>query len=381
MYKGFKVIDGDGHMYEPVDMWDRYVEPEFHADRPIIDRVWERALLTYKASEHIPGDQFAGALRAKTLTQDIPVRFTHGYNNWWSVESRIEDMDRVGWDLQVCLATNAQVAMTVSFTNAPLGAALSRAYNNWAYEFCATNPDRLKFVAIVPGGNIDEFVKESRRAVGELGAVSLQMPKPVNGTWWHQPEYDPLWEAAEELDFPLSLHGGGPGGPQSSDRYSQLDGAFRALSQAIGFPFENMISIGHFMYGGILDRFPKMRISILEGNAGWVPFWLNRLEKCCEGRQSVFFDETPLKATPQEYFARQCYVAADADEPSIGFVINYVGDDNIIFNTDYPHPDAPAPEEPVPNMLEQPISEESKRKILWDNSVGLYGSRLLSGRN
>ena len=84
---------------------------------------------------------------------------------------------------------------------------------------------------------------------------------------------------------------------------------------------------------------------------------------------------------PQEYFARQCYVAADADEPSIGFVINYVGDDNIIFNTDYPHPDAPAPEEPVPNMLEQPISDESKRKILWDNSVGLYGPRLLAGRN
>ena len=105
-----------------------------------------------------------------------------------------------------------------------------------------------------------------------------------------------------------------------------------------------------------------MRISILEGNAGWVPFWLNRLEKCCEGRQSVFFDEKQLQATPQEYFARQCYVAADADEPSIGFVINYVGDDNIIFNTDYPHPDAPAPEEPVPNMLEQPISEESKRE-------------------
>jgi len=139
-----------------------------------------------------------------------------------------------------------------------------------------------------------------------------------------------------------------------------------------------MISIGHFMYSGILDRFPKMRISILEGNAGWVPFWLNRLEKCCEGRQAVFFDEKPLQATPQEYFQRQCFVAADADEPSIDFVINYIGDANIIFNTDYPHPDAPAPEEPVPNMLKQPISDQSKKRILWDNSVSLYGPRLLT---
>jgi predicted TIM-barrel fold metal-dependent hydrolase len=378
MYSGFKVIDGDGHMYEPADLWDKYVEKEFYDKRPIIDKVIERSLLTYKTTDSSQGDQFAGALRAKTLTQDIPIRFTNGYNKWWSVESRIEDMDRVGWDLQVCLPTNGQIAMTVSFTDAQLGAALARAYNNWAYDFCANHPDRLKFVSIVPGGSIEEFVREARRSVQELGAVSLQMPQPVPGTWWHQAEYDPLWEAASDLDFPLSLHGGGPGAPHSAERYNKLDGAFRALTQAIGFPFENMISIGHFMYSGILDRFPKMRISILEGNAGWVPFWLNRLEKCCEGRQAVFLDEKPLQATPQEYFQRQCFVAADADEPSIDFVINYIGDENIIFNTDYPHPDAPAPEEPVPNMLKQPISDQSKKRILWDNSVSLYGPRLLT---
>ena len=75
MYKGYKVIDGDGHMYEPVDMWDKYVEKEYYDQRPIIDQVHERALLTYKTTDLIPGNQFAGALRAKTLTQDIPTRF------------------------------------------------------------------------------------------------------------------------------------------------------------------------------------------------------------------------------------------------------------------------------------------------------------------
>ena len=133
------------------------------------------------------------------------------------------------------------------------------------------------------------------------------------------------------------------------------------------------------MYSGILDRFPDLKLLILEANSGWVPFWLNRLEKYCEGRQSVFFDEHPLNLAPQEYFLRQCAVAADADEPSIKYVVDYIGDDNIVFNTDYPHPDAPATNEPLANMMEQPLSEESKRKILWDNSVKIYGERLISG--
>ncbi|MCZ6866086.1 MAG: amidohydrolase family protein, partial [Chloroflexi bacterium] len=132
-------------------------------------------------------------------------------------------------------------------------------------------------------------------------------------------------------------------------------------------------------YSGILDRFPNLRLLILEANSGWVPFWLNRLEKYCEGRQSVFFDDHPLKHSPQEYFLRQCAVAADADEPSIKYVVDYIGDDNIVFNTDYPHPDAPATSEPLANMMEQPLSDESKRKILWDNSVKIYGERLIAG--
>ena len=110
-----------------------------------------------------------------------------------------------------------------------------------------------------------------------------------------------------------------------------------------------------------------------------MPFWLNRLEKYSQDRQSVFFDEDPPKLTPQEYFKRQCAVAADADEPSIKYVVDYIGDENIVFNTDYPHPDAPATSEPLKNMMVQPISDESRSKILWDNSVKIYGKRLVEG--
>ena len=131
-----------------------------------------------------------------------------------------------------------------------------------------------------------------------------------------------------------------------------------------------MINLGHFMFSGLMDRFPGLRLLILESTSGWVPFWLNRLEKYCEGRQSVMFDQQPLKLTPREYFKRSCAIAADADEPTIKYTVDYLGDDsNIVFNTDYPHPDAPATPEPLENMMKQPITEETKKHILWDNSV------------
>jgi predicted TIM-barrel fold metal-dependent hydrolase len=215
--------------------------------------------------------------------------------------------------------------------------------------------------------------------VEKLGAVSVTLESAAPGKMWHQPDYDGLWETAVELDVPLSIHGNQSksGEPAAFERYSTMGGAFIALHHAINFPIENMISLGHLMVSRVLDRFPTVRLSILEGNCGWLPFWLDRLEKCVEGRQAVTFDDKPLRAGPREYFQRQCFIACDADEPSIEFCISYIGDDNIVFNTDYPHADAPDPWEPVPQMANQPISQESKRKIFWDNSVRLYGSRLL----
>ena len=371
MRDGFKVVDADAHFYEPPDIWERYVETQYKDRCPKVTGVLGNALFEYEDAH------FSGSVRAKTLLSQMETKFGHAYRAKWSMESRLIDMEQEGWDIQVCLPTNGTKAL--NYPDPDVSAALSRAYNTWAHEFSSSAANRIKFTAVLPGQNIEAMIVEARRAVESLGAISIMLPSVATGKMWHDPEYNPLWEAAQELEFPISLHGANSGQPAANARYDPLVGAFIALHQTIGFPFENMMSLGHFMYSGILDRFPNLKLLILEANSGWVPFWLNRLEKYCEGRQSVFFDEHPLNLTPQEYFLRQCAVAADADEPSIKYVVDYIGDDNIVFNTDYPHPDAPATNEPLANMMEQPLSEESKRKILWDNSVKIYGERLVSG--
>ena len=372
MRNGFRVIDADGHFYEPEDLWDKYLSAEFQDRRPKVARMLGNSMVQFEGEE-------GGVSRSDKLFSQMDAKFGHAFRDGWTLESRIKDMDTEGWDIQVCLPTKA--VSLPGFIPDDVQGAMCVAYNSWAHDFCSGAPERIKFTATVPGHDIDDMVAEIRRSVSELGAVSVFLPKAIPEKMWHHPDYTKVWETVTELDVPISVHGSSSasGDPWANARYNPYAGPFIALGQAIGFPFENMINLGHFMYSGILDRFPNLKLLILEANSGWVPFWLNRLEKYCEGRQSVFFDEHPLDLTPQEYFLRQCAVAADADEPSIKYVVDYIGDDNIVFNTDYPHPDAPATNEPLANMMEQPLSDETKRKILWDNSVKIYGERLVAG--
>ena len=372
MRNGFRVIDADGHFYEPEDLWDKYLSPEFQDRRPKVARVLGNSMVQFEGEE-------GGVSRSEKLFSEMDNKFGHAFRDGWTLESRIKDMDTEGWDIQVCLPTKA--VSLPAFIPDDVQGAMCCAYNSWAHDFCSGAPERIKFTATVPGHDIDDMVAEIRRSVSELGAVSIFLPKAIPEKMWHHPDYTKVWETVTDLEVPISVHGSSSasGEPWTNARYNPHAGPFIALGQAIGFPFENMINLGHFMYSGILDKFPNLKLLILEANSGWVPFWLNRLEKYCEGRQSVFFDDHPLNLTPQEYFLRQCAVAADADEPSIKYVVDYIGDDNIVFNTDYPHPDAPATNEPLPNMMEQPLSEDTKRKILWDNSVKIYGERLVAG--
>lgn len=375
MRDGFKIIDADAHFYEPPDIWDKYMVGEECYDlRPRVDKVWGRAILQYTDGQIAVGGN--RELSSRILTE----KFANGYDNWWSAESRLRDMDEQGWDIQVMLATNA--AVSAAYNREPhVYAAMCRAYNNWANEYCSAAPERLKFCGQVPGELLDEMIVEMRRAVLDKGAVSIFLPQAIPDKMWHHPDYDPVWQAAAELEVPLAIHGmdSATGKPLLGERYNGVVGGARSVGTLIGFPFENMLALAHFMLSGILDRFPTLRLLVLESNSGWLPFFLNRLDKATEGRQGMAFYDNPLDASPKEYFLRQCAIAADADEDTIKLVVDYIGDGNIVFNTDYPHADAPAPHEPVQDMMAQPIPDESKEKILWDNSVQIYGERLIAG--
>ena len=173
----------------------------------------------------------------------------------------------------------------------------------------------------------------------ELGAVAvIGNPNPINGRHIHDPAFEPLWDAIEELGVPVGFH---PTGQSSlrddiARRYVDTPNG-RVIGAAGRNPIELMMAFASMAAGGVLERHPRLRCAFLEGTCGWLPWWLWRLDEAWEkfGPGS----EVQISKLPSEYFFRQCYVATDADEKVLRQVVEAVGDDNIVVSTDYPHSD------------------------------------------
>jgi len=391
MWNGFKVIDADAHMHEPQDMWECYLEAKYRDRAPRVARMNGTFMIYEPDGKIIPKDEKQVKGPPPESFNVMEQKYGEAYRTWWAPATRLNDMDRHGWDIQVLLPTgsNGNFGCTVALKDAELGAAFCRAYNDWANDYCSVDAKRLKFIAVVPGSGVEEMVEESRRAVAKLGAVSVRNPLLPKDKWLHEREYDALWKLACELDFPIAVHGESRYRVQPFRGFRVVDQAasgaaghdlqaLRAVDHAIGFPCDNMATMGQFIFTGILERFPRLRLAILESNAGWLPFWLGRMDAHSHGRFSVMGKPANLSMLPSEYFRRQCAVACDSDESGLPYAVNHLGGENIVWITDYPHLDGIEPARALPEFDAQPIAQEAKRKILWDNAVKLYGERILA---
>ena len=148
------------------------------------------------------------------------------------------------------------------------------------------------------------------------------------------------------------------------DRFGYDEGNF---IHTCSHSMEQMLALSATTLGGVLERFPRLKMAYLEGNGSWLPWWLWRLDEHAEG-----YPEEGLKMKPSDYFYRQGYVSLEADETPGIAAIEACGADYFVFSTDYPHSDAKYPYATQVFLDSFPIGEENQRKILWDNCASLY---------
>jgi len=279
-------------------------------------------------------------------------------------------MDVEGIDIAVLFRTLPVVC--VDDFEPEFAIALCRAWNDWAADFARMAPDRMKAAALLTLHDPALAAQELRRAVTELGFVAAQMmPNPVNGRNLHDPSVDALWAEAERLGVPICFH-------PAPNNYSKdhfvnrfLTAPSTTISIGLNNPVELMSAIACMTAGGVLERFRHLRVAFLEGNCSWLPWLLWRIDELWKMSKSG--ETTKLSMLPSEYFMRQCFISVDVDEDQVEWVVRKkLGDDTLVFSTDYPHSDSHFPEA-TELFLKLPISEESKRKILWDNCARLYG--------
>jgi predicted TIM-barrel fold metal-dependent hydrolase len=371
MRDGFRVIDGDGHMQEPMDIWDSYVDPAFRERAPKVVDHRSKIALIYGPCEVFP-EGSKPPPRPPSFEADVPERFGEAFDTWWSLRTRIDHMDQEGVDITIGFPTNGMVATAPVIVDPALQAALCRAYNNWAIEYCHDSRGRVKFIGKITILDVSEAVREIERLADHPEVAAIVLPALDDEHLPSSPEYDPIWAAMSAAGFAACFHGGSA---QGTWFRPLVQAGMLSTAHALSFPAEAMASVGLVIEGGMLERFPDLRVGFYEANCGWVPWWLSRLDDHFVGRQARYREGKTFALKPSEYFKRQCFVAADPDEGLLEATVDFFDGENILFNTDYPHADSPWPGA-VKQFLDRPISDSAKQKILWDNSVKLYGDRL-----
>ena len=284
----------------------------------------------------------------------------------------LEGMDMDGIDVALLAPTVQLRLLAIDGVDPEHAVALCRIYNDYAAEFASHEPSRLKPWAWVPRQAPELAAEEARRCVEELGFIGVAMTTAgVDGTVLTDDAYEPLWSELERLDVPLALHLSGQC-HVADDVGHRYVGHPRTevVRMAVRLPFYAQTALAELILGGVLEAHPRMRVLLQEANVAWIPWLLWRMDE----KWSTYGPDQDyeLSLTPTEYFARQCYAVADADESVASLAIAHLGDDNILWSSDFPHHDTSFPGS-VDTFLDLPgISDDSKRKILWDNAARLF---------
>jgi predicted TIM-barrel fold metal-dependent hydrolase len=335
-------IDADGHVEPPLDLdWGRYIA-----------RPWAERVRLHAEAMHAR----YGAITARRV-------------GMWDPHERLTDMEREGIATAVLFGGLLGIDPVDVPESAACAVASARGYNDWLAEYCAAQPERLKGVACLPLRDIEAACRELERAVTQLGFVSGVLPVRVGEHRLDSPYFAPLFELAEALDVALSIHAPGFYG----DAY-ELRWPTHFRRHAYGFVAGLLAGSMDVLCGGVLARHPTLRLALLEGGCGWLPFWIERLDEHYEQLPG----EAPEINRPPSHFLRtgRLFVSCEPGEKTLPAVLAALGDDFVVYASDYAHYDCLFPDSVRVLSERDEISAASRRKILRDNPARLFGRRL-----
>jgi predicted TIM-barrel fold metal-dependent hydrolase len=367
----YRIIDADGHVLEPRGMWERYIAPEFRDRAPRVTRDANgrtRFSLGERLLPRSEGTNTVSPAMRRAFGERVRERFAGPLEAGYDAASQLRAMDEGGIEIAYLYPTQGLYTAAVDDLDPALGIAICRAYNDWILEFCRHAPSRLKPVGMLVA------LHEPALAVAEVERLAAQgvtavfvRPNPIQGRNLDDPAYETLWATCARTGVGVGVHEGvGAYLPTAgADRFTSFFAA-----HAASHPMEQMLAMAALIGGGVLERHPRLRVAFLESGCGWLPYWLWRLDEHWEKTEGVA-GEPVLTAKPSDYFRRQCWISCESDEPYVPEVLDFIGEDRLLFASDYPHPDHKWPET-AEKMLTMPIPDGAKRKVLWDNPAAFY---------
>ncbi len=366
-----KTIDADGHVIEPADLWERELPPSLRSQgfrvrwnpdtRQEEVHVEDRCLLPFG----IVGVGLAGRPFTDIGTG---VRYADLHPGGFDPRKRLADLDAERIDVAVLYPSIGLLLEAIE--DAALAEACCRVYNDWLADYCRTDSARLVGAAAMPMQDVNAAVREMQRAHRDLGMKGVFIrPNPVRGRALHDPYFDPFWAACAEAGMPIGIHPSGCGDLPGAMQGLRLDAPI--MGHPTIFFVDEMIGFSHMVCGGVLERHPTLKVVVLESGGGWLAHWFDRFDHFAK----VYGWMAPeLRAKPSEYFKRQCWISFDPDESTLPAMTPIIGEDRIVWASDYPHLDATFPG--VVDELDehlQKLPSTAQDKVRGANAAALYG--------
>jgi len=297
----------------------------------------------------------------------------------FDAQARLEYMDNMGiWAMVMYPNVGGFGAQAFLKLNDPeLMLTCVQVYNDWQTEWASADSRRLLPITSLPFWDIDAAVAEVHRckALGHKGILFTGEPHSFGQPVLGSPHWNPLWEVACEYNLPVSFHigSGNMEGGLNREKLAVYGRMATFAELSVEFFLRNGIHLTDLLLSGILARYPAIKFVSVESGIGWIPFLLEALDYQFLGNH-VQEERPDLDRLPSEYFASNVYGCYWFEKIAPRRLIDKVGADNILFETDFPHPTSIFGEQ-VHDCIKHGLDEcnaDVRRKILWGNAEKLY---------
>ena len=383
-YAAGRVIhDADSHVMETPDWLFRYADPEIRA------RMEPIRLTGCKPGEESFIDELRRRLQDPADRPEAEAMLMTR-KNWGAMGSFLRDdrpraLDLLGFRSQLVFNTflNDDFVRMEHGTDLDLTYGMARAHNRAIADFCAVDR-RLLAVGYVPIADFERAGRMAKEAIRD-GAKAILIPSACPKT--HSPSHVglfPLWDVVQEAGLPIVFHVGGGGTlldpayfenglPAVPDFHGGAEN-FRSID-FMAIPVPPMQTLATMIFDGVFDRFPRLKVGVIEQGAVWLPSWMRQLDTALEAFAKSEARLRKLELRPSEYVRRQIRVTPYPVDP-VGWIIEQAGEEVCLFSTDYPHVEGGR--HPIRRFEDtmQGLSERAKQRFYCDNFVDLMGAGL-----
>ena len=372
-------VDADGHILEPSDLWETYLEPQYR-DRALrvvkdengLDELSIGGQRSTMSRRGFPSTLASmGRSDLAQMARDPEVTYdNHAAYGSRDAKERLQLLDAEHIDAAVIYTTTG-LLWEAELDDAELSQAYCRAYNRWICDWCSDSGGRLIPAAHLSLMDPAGAAAELERAVADGARGGFVAPFTHTAMPLGHPAHDAVFAAAQDLDVPLAIHPtfepqwtkGSRMGAWENVRQLRLTASVQA-SDGVRHQFSTLFDYGVF------DRFPTLKILVLESGGGWIGYWLDRMDGVYG--HTAIGERVPLANPPSHYFRERCWISCDPDERSIPALAERFGVERFMWASDFPHADHTAEYIHDLDELAGMFPDATRRRFLGDNCRELF---------